>query len=146
MNNHGPTVDDNTNSDTDTDSVDGSEIHEIPAGSDTELDDTELEDPAPMAHGSDSVGASVAETELAESAHAAHGSNDDGGNDTAAMATTPKPRRRRRNSSRFFSNGNLFVTPTRAQAKRTRKLNDHLSPPRSCRLAMRRLEDHNDLR
>ena len=149
-NNHGPITS------SDTDSVGGSEthdpaqvVHEIPADPDTELEDTQLEDPAPMAHGSDSDGASVAETELAESAHVAnvaHDSPDDGGHD-AAIATTPKRRRRNSssniNSSRFFSNGSLLGTPTRAQVKRTRNLCDHLAPPRSCRLAVRRLEDHN---
>lgn len=160
-NNHGAIIDDDISSDTD--SVGGSETHdpahvahEIPAESDTELDDTELEDPAPMAHGLESDGSSVAETELDESAQAAHaahvphGSTDDGGHDTA-IASTPKRRRRNSssssnsniNSSRFFSNGSLLGTPTRAQVKRTRKLCDHMSPPRSCRLAMRRLEDHN---
>lgn len=86
MPNHGPIIDDDTSSD---DSVGGSKthdpaqvLHEIPADPDTELEDTELEDPAPMAHISDSDGASVAETELDESAHAAHASNDDGGHDT----------------------------------------------------------------
>lgn len=153
-NNHGQIIDDDTSSDTD--SVGGSEIHdpahvvhEIPADPDTGLEDTELEDPAPMAHGSESDGSSVAETELDESAHVGHvaqGSTDDDGHDTA-IAATPKRGRRNSssniNSSRFFSNGRMLGTPTRAQVKRTRKLCDHLSPPRSCRLAMRRLEDHN---
>ena len=145
-NNHGPIIDDDTSSDTD--SVGGSKtndpapiLHEIPADPDTEPEDTELEDPAPTAHVSDSDGASVAETELDESAHVAHASTDGGGHD-AAIASTPK-RRRRNGVSRCFSNGSLLCTPTRAQVKRTRKLCDRMSPPRSCRLAMRRLEDHN---
>lgn len=155
-NNDGPIIDDDTSSDTD--SVGGSETHnlaqvvlEVPADPDTELEDTELKDPAPMAHGSERDGASVTETELDESAHVVHvaqGSTDDGGHDTA-IATTPKPRRRNSNSnissSRIFSNGSMLGTLTRAQVKRTRKLFDHLSLPRSCRLTMRRLEDNNGL-
>ncbi|CAN0574700.1 unnamed protein product [Ectocarpus sp. 12 AP-2014] len=146
-NNHGPIIGDDTSSDTDSVGVSETHdptqvVHEIPADPDTGLEDTELEDLAPTAHGSDSDGASVAETELD-----AHGSTDDGDHDTP-IATTPKRRRRNSsssniNSSRFFSNGSMLGTPTRAQVKRTRRLRDHLSPPRSCRLAMRRLEDHN---
>lgn len=113
MNNHGSIIDDDNSSDTD--SVGRSKthdpaqvLHESPADPDTEPEDTELEDPAPMAHFSDSDGASVAETELDESAHVAHvahGSTDDGGHDTG-IATTPK--RRRRNSSSNINSTSVF--------------------------------------
>ena len=50
-------------------------------------------------------------------------------------------RRRSRRRSRRMSNGSVGIF-TRSRAKRTRKLCDHLSPPISCKRAVRCLEDH----
>jgi len=128
-------------------------VHEVPES------DTDLEDPAPLEHAlGETDGSSVAATEIDESAQAeqaaqtalvAHGPPDDGGHDTA-IAPTPKRRRNSSsssssniNSSRLFNIGSLLGTPTRSQVKRTKKLRDYISPPVSCRLAMRRLEDYN---
>lgn len=97
--------------------------------------DTELDEPAPVVHeisdGSD--------TELEEPAPAGHGSDEEEG---GGAAVTPMIRRRRRSSSRLNSNGSSVGTLTRSRAKSTRKLSDFLPPPISCKLAVRRLEDH----
>lgn len=98
--------------------------------SDGAVTDTELDEPAPVVHEiSDS-----SDTELEEPAPAGHGSDEEEG-----AAVTPKIRRR---SSRRNSNGSSVGTLTRSRTKRARKLSDFLPPPVSCKLAVRRLEDH----
>lgn len=100
--------------------------------SDGAVTDTELDEPAPVVHEiSDS-----SDTELEELAPAVHGSDEEEG---GSAAITPRIRRR---SSRRNSNGSSVGTLTRSRTKRARKLSDFLPPPVSCKLAVRRLEDH----